>query len=253
MSIATEYFAGPNGHLAYRLRRGVGTCGPGVFWLGGFRSDMTGTKAEFVDAWARANNRPFLRFDYSGHGESDGAFEDGCIGEWAADAEAILTSIASGPQVLVGSSMGGWIATLLALRHPEKVAAIVYIAPAPDFTEMLMWPSLSDEQREQIMRKGRIEVPSDNAEEPEIITRKLIEDGRNHRVMPEEKSGRIAITQPVRILQGMKDEAVPFAHVIAFAERLESADVEILLIPNGDHRLSTPADLERLARLLGDF
>jgi pimeloyl-ACP methyl ester carboxylesterase len=145
--------------------------------------------------------------------------------------------------------MGGWIAALLALKRPERVAAIVFIAPAPDFTEKLMWPSFTEEQRRTIMEEGRLEQPSDYSDEPEVITAKLIEDGRKHLLM----TGSVPIRVPVRILQGMRDDAVPYAHALAFAEMLESADVEILMTPHGDHRLSTEADLERLAAVLSSL
>ncbi|GJL92504.1 alpha/beta hydrolase [Hyphococcus sp.] len=246
MTPPAEFHNGPNGRLAYRQRKGAEDGKPGLIWLGGFRSDMLGTKAEYVDQWAQENGRHFLRFDYSGHGESEGAFADGSIGDWAADARAVLMALTKGPQIVIGSSMGGWIATLLACAQPEKIAAMVFIAPAPDFTERLMWPSFSQAQRDQIMHDGRIELPSDYSDQPEIITRNLIEDGRTHLVM----SDRIAIRQPVRILQGMKDDAVPYAHALAFAALLESDDVEITLTPDGDHRLSTPTDLVRLAAVL---
>lgn len=237
------FIDGPNGRIAYRRRTGDG---PGVVWFGGFRSDMLGTKAGFLDEWAKHRGRAFLRFDYSGHGESDGRFEDGCIGDWTADALAVFDAAADGPQILVGSSMGAWTATLLALARPDCVAAAVFIAPAPDFTEKLMWPSFSAAQRETLMREGRLELPSDVADEPDIITRKLIEDGRHRLVM----AGPAAIRAPVRILQGMKDVVVPWRHAVAFAELLESDDVEIALSKTGDHRLSTPADLKRLAATL---
>lgn len=241
-----SFFDGPHGHLAYRRRVGGSPNKPAIFWLGGFRSDMLGTKAEFLDQWAAANERSYLRFDYSGHGESDGVFENGAIGDWFKDALAVFDNLTEGPQILIGSSMGGWIASLLALARPERIAAMVLIAPAPDFTEKLMWPSFTEEQRQTILREGRLEQPSDYSDEPEIITARLIEDGRNHLVM----TGPVAIERPVRILQGMRDEAVPYAHALAFAEMLQSDDVEILLTPRGDHRLSTPADLERLAATL---
>jgi pimeloyl-ACP methyl ester carboxylesterase len=234
---------GPHGRLACRRRNGAG---PGVVWLGGFRSDMLGTKAEFLDQWAAKTGRALLRFDYSGHGESEGVFEDGSIGEWAADGLHILDTLTDGPQILVGSSMGGWIATLIAKARPERIAAIVFIAPAPDFTEKLMWPSFTEAQRETILRDGRLEQPSDYSDEPEVITKKLIEDGRRNLVM----TGSVPIKCPVRILQGMKDDAVPFAHAIEFAAMLESDDVEITMTPKGDHRLSEPRDLERLAATL---
>lgn len=234
-----DYIDGPHGRIAYRKCEGKG---PGVIWLGGFRSDMLGTKAAYLDDWAKENNRSFLRFDYSGHGESDGVFEEGCIGEWAADALVAFDALTNGPQILIGSSMGGWITALLAKQRPERIAAIVFIAPAPDFTETLMWPSFSDEQQKTILTQGKLEQPSDYSDEPEVITRKLIEDGRNHLVM----TGSVPINVPVRILQGMKDDAVPWSHAVQFAEQIESDDIVLTLVKNGDHRLSEPADLERL-------
>ena len=244
MTNPPRYLDGPHGRIAYRKREGSVSddARPGVVWLGGFRSDMLGTKAEALDAWARETGRAFVRFDYSGHGESDGAFESGSIGEWAEDALAAFDALTEGPQILVGSSMGGWIATLLARARPERLAAIVFIAPAPDFTEALMWPAFTDAQRETIMTQGRLEQPSDYADEPEVITRKLIEDGRNHLVMGDP----IPIRVPVRILQGMKDDAVPWTHAVRFAEMIESEDVLVTLVKDGDHRLSEPSDLARL-------
>jgi len=246
MTDAPHYIDGPHGRIAYRQVKAGANGVTGVVWLGGFRSDMLGTKAEFVDQWARKANRNFLRFDYSGHGESDGQFEAGCIGEWSADALAVFDELTEGPQILIGSSMGGWVATLLALKRPERIAAIVFIAPAPDFTERLMWRGFSKDQQRRLMNDGRLEQPSDYSDEPEIITRKLIEDGRNHLVM----TGSVPVRCPVRILQGMKDDAVPYAHALEFAEMLESDDVAVALTRNGDHRLSTPEDLERLAATL---
>lgn len=240
------FIDGPNGRIAWRRRRGRG---PGLVWLGGFRSDMLGTKAAFIDGWAARRGRAFLRFDYSGHGESDGRFEDGSIGEWTADALVAFDALTEGPQILVGSSMGAWTATLLALARPERIAAAVFIAPAPDFSERLMWPSFTEEQRQTILRDGRLEQPSDYGDEPDIITRKLIEDGRDHLVM----TGPIPLRAPIRILQGMGDDTVPWRHAVAFAQLIESGDVEILLSKAGDHRLSTPADLERLAAVLNSL
>lgn len=241
-----SYIDGPNGKIACRRREGSG---PGLVWLGGFRSDMLGTKASYLDDWAASRRRSFLRFDYSGHGESDGVFEEGCIGEWAEDALAAFDAETEGPQILIGSSMGGWIATLLAKKRAERIAGIVFIAPAPDFTERLMLPGFSEKQRKTLATEGRLELPSDYSDEPEIITRKLIEDGRRHLVM----TGTVPIDCPVRIFQGMKDDAVPWRHALAFAEQLTSRDVEIALTKEGDHRLSTPADLERLAAALTAF
>ncbi len=246
MSSTPEFLDGPHGRIAYRRRDGTG---PGLIWLGGFRSDMLGTKASFLDDWAKEQGRAFLRFDYSGHGESDGAFEDGCIGEWTGDAIAAFDALATGPQILVGSSMGAWVATLLAKQRREKIVGIVCIAPAPDFTELLMWPSFDDDQRNTILQTGRLEQPSDFADEPEIITKKLFEDGRHQLVMTDP----IPIECPVRILQGMKDDAVPYQHALKYAELLASQDVQIQLTKNGDHRLSEPADLERLRAVLSEF
>lgn len=239
MTDAIRYLDGPNGRIAYLRQEGAG---PGLVWLGGFKSDMTGTKAAFLADWARAQGRACLRFDYSGHGASEGAFEDGSISDWLADARAAFDALTQGPQILVGSSMGGWIAALLALERPERVAGAVFIAPAPDFTEELMWREMRADQRAQLMEKGRIEEPSDYSDEPTIITKKLIEDGRRRLIL----GGPIKIHCPVRILQGMADPDVPWRHALRFAELLESGDVEITLIKSGDHRLSAPADLKRL-------
>lgn len=241
-----KFLDGPHGRIAYRQREGQG---PGIVWLGGFRSDMLGTKAAYLDDWAQKANRAFLRFDYSGHGESDGKFEDGSIGEWFADALFAFDQLTEGPQILIGSSMGAWIATLLAKARPDRLASIIFIAPAPDFTERLMWPAFSDEERKTITDTGRLEQPSDYSDEPEIITRKLIEDGRNNLVMTDS----VPITVPVRILQGMADDAVPWRHAGEFAALLESDDVEMTLIKNGDHRLSSPPELERLIATVEAF
>jgi len=240
MSEKTMFVEGPNGRLAARRIKGRG---PGIFWLGGFASDMTGTKAEFLARWAEAERRAFLRFDYSGHGGSEGRFEDGTIGAWTEDALAVFDACAEGPQILVGSSMGGWIAALLALRRPERVSAAVFIAPAPDFTEELIWKSLSDGDRERLLRDGRIEAPSPYGGTT-LITRRLVEEGRRHLLL----GAPISIYCPVRILQGMADMDVPFMHAIRFAGLLASPDVAATLIKAGDHRLSGPADLERLRR-----
>lgn len=236
---APDFLNGPNGRLAYRRLEGRA---PGLVWLGGFKSDMTGTKAAFIADWAAKNRRACLRFDYSGHGESDGRFEDGTISAWLDDALAAFDALTTGPQILIGSSMGGWIAALLALRRPERIAAIVFIAPAPDFTEALMWREMNEETRERLLREGRIEEASEYSDAPTIITRALIEDGRRHLLL----GGPVEITCPVRILQGMADPDVPWRHALRFAEAIEGGDVELTLVKTGDHRLSAPADLERL-------
>lgn len=229
--------------LAYRRLPGTG---PGVVFLGGFHSDMTGSKAEYLAGWCAARGTPFLRMDYSGHGASGGRFEDGTIGRWAADAEAALVALTDGPQVLVGSSMGGWIALLLALRHPGRVRALVGIAPAPDFTEDLMWARFPPAVRAAIERDGAWRRPSDYGE-PYPITRALIEDGRRHLLL----GGRIGVTAPVRILQGDADPDVPWQHALRLATALDSEDVRVTLVKGGDHRLSTPRDLSLLGETLG--
>lgn len=226
--------------LAYHRRRG-GTPG-GVLWLGGFMSDMTGTKATALDAWAAESGESFLRFDYFGHGASGGAFVDGTISRWRDDAVAVLDALTEGPQVLVGSSMGGWIATLLALARPARVAGLVYVAPAPDFTEELMWRNLPEAARRQIMEEGLWHRPSAYDDGPYPITRALIEDGRRNRVL----GGPIPIRCPVAVLQGMNDPDVPWAHAMRLVAALDSDDVTVTLTKSGDHRLSTAEDLARL-------
>ncbi|MBI1238183.1 MAG: alpha/beta fold hydrolase [Alphaproteobacteria bacterium] len=226
--------------LAYCRRKG-GRPG-GVLWLGGFMSDMTGTKATALDAWAAETGETFLRFDYFGHGASGGAFVDGTISRWRDDAVAVLDRLTEGPQVLVGSSMGGWIATLLALARPERVSGIVYIAPAPDFTEELMWKNLPEPARRQILEEGVWHRPSEYDDGPYPITRALIEDGRRHLVL----GGPIAIDCPVAVLQGMADPDVPWAHAMRLVAALRTQDVTVTLTKSGDHRLSGEADLARL-------
>lgn len=227
--------------LAYR-----GTSGQagraGLVWLGGFHSDMLGEKATTLHAAAQAAGRAFLRFDYFGHGESGGAFADGTISRWRDDALAMIDSQTQGPLVLVGSSMGGWMALLAALARPERVKGLMLIAPAPDFTERLMWAGFSDDQREQIMEQGFWTRPSayDPAGYP--ITRALIEDGRNWLIM----DGPIAFDGPVRILHGARDEDVPWSHSFELADRLTSEDVSWELVKDGDHRLSRPNDIARM-------
>lgn len=214
----------------------------GVIWLGGFKSDMTGTKATALDAWALAEDRPFVRFDYFGHGQSSGDFRQGTIGRWKDDALAVLDQICDGPQVLLGSSMGGWIATLLALARPDRVRGIVYIAPAIDMTEALMWSRFPHEIKETIERDGVWLRPSAYDPAPYAITRGLIEEGRRHLVL----GSKIAITCPARILHGMEDHDVPWQHSLSLIEALETKDVVASFVKNGDHRLSSEDDLARL-------
>lgn len=235
-----SYIDGPSGRLAYAHVAGAG---PTLVWLGGFRSDMAGTKAVYLDQWARTHNRAYLRFDYSGHGQSEGDFEDGCLSSWTDDAEAVINAATDGPLVLIGSSMGAWVACLLARRLTSRIKGAVFIAPAPDFTEALMWPSMDSETRETLMREGRIEEETEYADEPSVITKRLIEDGRDNLVLHEP----VTIDGPVRILQGMADPDVPYAHAFRLAEALTGDDVMVVMTKSGDHRLSTDADLQRLA------
>jgi pimeloyl-ACP methyl ester carboxylesterase len=218
---------------------------PGVVFLGGLRSDMSGTKAVHLEEWARRSGRAFLRFDYSGHGASSGEFTEGCIGEWAEDAEAAITALTEGPVVLVGSSMGGWISLLMAKRMLEKLAGLVTIAAAPDFTEDGMWADWSEEQRETLMEEGQLALPSDYGEDM-IVTRKLIEDGRNQLVL----RTPLEIAVPVRMLQGTADADVPMAVAMRLLDHLEGPDIRLELVKGADHRFSEPACLDTITRAL---
>jgi len=217
--------------------------GPGVVFLGGFMSDMTGTKAQFLQDWAIAQGRAFLRFDYSGHGQSSGAFQDGCIGDWAEDALAVIAALTEGPQVLVGSSMGGWISLLVARAIPERIAGMVGIAPAPDFTEDSMWASFDDAQRAALMRDGQITIPSDYSPDGYPITRRLIENGRRHLVL----RAPLTLPFPVRILQGTADTDVPPAVALRLMDHADCPDLRLTLVKGADHRFSTPDCLAMIA------
>jgi len=224
---------------------------PTVVFLPGFKSDMNGSKALAVRDFCAERGQAMLRLDYSGHGESGGAFTDGSIGQWCEDALRVIEARTEGKLLLIGSSMGGWIALLLALRLGERVSGTIGIAAAPDFTEDLMWQAMSPREREALLRDGKIETPSDYGE-PYVITRHLIEEGRTHLLL----GSPIPLTAPARLLQGQQDPDVPWETALKLASRLESADVQTILIKDGDHRLSRPADLglltRTLATLLGD-
>lgn len=227
--------------------RAVAGNGPTVVWLGGFRSDMTGTKAQALADWALATGRSYLRFDYFGHGGSSGDFRAGTITRWRADALAVLDELVAREAVLVGSSMGGWIACLAALARPDLVRALVMIAPAPDFTEKLIEPELSAEARGALATDGVWLAPSAYGD-PDPITRGLLEDGARWSILP----GPIPIEAPVRILQGGEDADVPWRHALELAQALKSRDLVFSLIKDGDHRLSRPQDLARLIAALED-
>ena len=217
--------------------------GPGIVFLTGFKSDMTGDKATRLEAFAARRGRAFLRFDYSGHGASEGRFEDGTIGAWAEDATAAVEALTEGPQTLVGSSMGGWIALLLARDMPERVAGLVTIAAAPDFTEDGYWAGWGAAERSRLMREGSVEVPSDYGE-PYVITRRLIEDGRRRLVLREP----LRLPMPVRCLLGTADEAVPVAWGTRLLDHAEGPDIRLTLVKGADHRFSTPECLALIER-----
>lgn len=230
--------------IAIKRRAGAA---PGLFWLGGFRSDMDGSKAQALDRLGEEHGIGVTRFDYSGHGVSGGAFLDGTISRWLEDALAVFETT-TGPQIVIGSSMGGWLALLLnkALRAKDdtRVKAMVLVAPATDMTRDLMRDSFSDSELEDLWEKGRVEQPSDYSDEPYVLTRALIEDGENHLLF----GSPIRTHCPVAILQGGKDTDVPAAHALKLVSHLISDPVTFTLIPEGDHRLSRDADLEMLGQ-----
>ncbi len=229
--------------LAYRHTQGGS---PGVLFCGGYTSDMNGTKAVALDRYCRSKSRAYTRFDYRGHGASTGRFADGTIGGWCADSLAVLDRVTHGPQVVVGSSLGGWIMLHLALARPERIRALVGIAAAPDFTEDLLLPQASAAQRRQLEADGHWLQPSAYGDPPYPVTRALLEDGRRHLLL----RAAIAIRCPVHLLHGQRDPDVPWQTALTLAERLESEDVTIELIKAGDHRLSTPSDLARITAAL---
>lgn len=221
---------------------------PAVVFLPGLRSDMEGTKAQEVAHLCGGRGQACLRLDYSGHGASDGRFEEETIGRWASDVLLVLDRLTAGPVVLAGSSMGGWIALLVALRRPERVAGLLGVAPAPDFTERLMWAAMMPAEREMLLRDGVLHVPSEYGEALPI-TRALIEDGRRHLVL----DGEIPLACPVRLMHGQADADVPWETSLTLAARLASRDVRITLVKDGDHRLSRPGDLALLRAGLLDL
>jgi len=239
-------FETPEGRrIAYHRTEGQG---PGVVFLGGFRSDMEGTKALALEAWAKARGQAFLRFDYSGHGQSSGAFEEGAIGDWFADAAAAITALTEGPQVLVGSSMGGWLALLCAREMPDRVAGLVTVAAAPDFTEDGMWAEFDADQRRALTEAGRLELPSDYSDEPYVITRRLIDDGREWLVLRSPLDLRV----PVRFLQGTADADVPVSVALRLLDHVAGPDIRLTLVKEADHRFSTPDCLALIVTALDE-
>lgn len=229
--------------LAYAQQSGDGM---GIMFCGGFRSDMTGTKAAALADWAAHQNRPYTRFDYFGHGASSGEFTDGTMSHWRGDIPHMLDTVCDGPQILVGSSFGGWLSLMAALDRPQKIAALVLIAPAVDMTERLMWARFSQKARAKLMDEGLIYDPSEYDPEGYPITKKLIEDGRQHLMLDD----AIAVDIPVRILHGQKDDAVPWQLSLELAAQLTSENVELHFIKNGDHRLSERHEIDRLIELI---
>ncbi|HET6609497.1 MAG TPA: alpha/beta hydrolase [Rhodopila sp.] len=232
-------------HLAWIRTEGRS---PTVVFLPGFRSDMTGDKATVLAEFCAVRGHAMLRFDYSGHGASNGDFLDGTIGSWAEDALAAVDALTEGPLVLVGSSMGGWIGLLTALARPERVAAFIGIAAAPDFTQRLMWESMTPAEKATLERDGVLYVPSQYGE-PTPITRALIDEGARHHVL----MGQIALRCPIRLLHGQQDPDVPWQFALTIAQQAESNDVQVILVKDGDHRLSRPADLALLRATVAPF
>ncbi len=228
-----SYLETRNGRIAYHRTYGRGV---GVVFLGGFKSDMEGTKAVHLQEWAEANGRPFLRFDYTGHGQSSGDFVDGCIGDWARDAMEAITTLTEGPQVLVGSSMGGWISLLVCRAMPSKVRGLVGVAAAPDFTEDSMWANFDDAQRQMILANGQLELPSEYSDEPYIITKKLIEDGRDQLVL----RTPLPLPFPVRFLQGTADVDVDQSVALQLLDHVSGEDIRLTLVKGANHSFSSP-------------
>lgn len=235
---------------------------PGLLWLSGYKSDMKGTKAAALARWAEQNARACVRFDYSGHGELSGDFAGGIIGRWLAESLAVFDACCRGRQIVIGSSMGGWLALLLvrALRlrpppfsppqaRPASVVGLVLVAPAVDFTEELMWKQFSPAIKRELEEKGAWARPSEYSPEPYLVTRQLIEEGRNHLLL----GGMIETGCPVRILQGVEDPDVPWRHAVELVARLASDNVVLTLVKDGDHRLSRPEDIERLIAAVAEF
>jgi len=232
--------------IAYNRLRGAG---PGIVFLGGFRSDMTGAKALFLEDFCRRRGRAYIRFDYFAHGKSSGDFADGTVSRWRDDAVAVIDSLTEGPQILVGSSMGGWIMVLAALARPERVAALIGIATAPDFTADLLPRRLTEAQRRELDKRGRVVLPSSYDAAGYLYTKALVEDGNRNLVL----RAPVPLTCPARLLHGMEDESVPWRQSLVLAERLAGTDVTLTLVKDGDHRLSRDEDLARLARTLDDL
>ncbi|TNE36671.1 MAG: alpha/beta hydrolase [Alphaproteobacteria bacterium] len=243
-----DYLTAPDGErIAYHST--PGTRDYGLLWLGGFKSDMDGTKALAIEDWARGHKITSTRFDYFAHGASSGNFAEGTLSRWIRDTLQVMDEVAKGPQILIGSSMGGWIALKVALARPDLVKALLLIAPAPDFTGDLMWDTFTPEIQAQLSRGEPYKQPSDYDDEPYLITAELIEDGRTNFVLP----GPLSITCPVRIAQGMADPDVPWERTLKLTHQIESPDLDITLVKEGDHRFSDPHCLKLLTHILEEL
>jgi pimeloyl-ACP methyl ester carboxylesterase len=229
-------------NIAYLKRTGTA---PGVVWLGGFKSEMTATKATALDQWAQRTGHAYVRFDYFGHGASSGNFRDGTVTRWRDDALALVGELTEGKQILVSSSMGAWLALLVALARPERIAALLLIAPAVDFTESLLWNRLDEAVKDEILSRGEWLRQTAYGSEPYPITRVLVEDGRKHLLLDRP----IALSCPIRIIQGMEDPDVPWPHALKLVEAL-GPDTQLTLVKNGDHRLSKPHELALIEQTL---
>lgn len=252
MTEAPAFFETPDGRrLAYvRHAAAPEKAGrPGIVFLGGFQSDMTGSKALALDAWARREGRAFLRLDYTGHGASSGRFEEGCVGDWARDARDLIEALTTGPQILVGSSMGGWIGLLVARALPERVAGFLGVAAAPDFTEDLIAREMTEAQRAELQARGRVEVPNPYGPAPTVYTRRLIEDGREHLVL----RAPLEIRGPARLLQGDSDPEVPVSTALALLAHLQTPDGRLILVKGAGHRFSEPRELALLQSALEEI
>ena len=242
----TQFLTSPQGRrLAYAQSAGAG---PGIVFLGGFKSDMQGTKALFLQDWAATRGRAFLRFDYSGHGQSSGAFEDGCIGDWATDATALIETLTSGPQILVGSSMGGWISLLIARALPQRIAGLVGIAAAPDFTLTTWAEELTDAQRAEVTATGRTELPSGYESNPYVFTARLFEDGARHQVLDRP----LPLPYPTRFLQGTADVDVLPQVALRLLDHATGPDIRLTMVKDADHRFSSPACLALIAQAVAE-
>ena len=247
--IALKFLSTKSGDkIAYKINPAKGNEGPTLIWCGGLKSDMEGGKAVHLHDWAAQRNIAYVRFDYYGHGQSTGAFRDGTLSQWSSDVVQVIDELTQGDVILIGSSMGGWASLLAALKRPERVKALLLIAPAPDFTQKLTWANWSDEQRKTLETEGIVYVPSDY-DEPYEYSRALMDDGRQNQIL----DAPINFEGPVRILQGLKDDVVPWEYSMKIVDVMMSEDVDYTLVKNGDHSLSTPLDLKRLVLVAEDL